>query len=97
MRNPIDPPGERPFPRGMALITNSLLNKGTAYTEEERDSLALRGLLPPRIFSIEEQAERALNNLHRKNTDLDKYIFLSMLQQRNETLFSGCCTTTSRN
>ena len=87
MRNPIDPHGERPFPRGMALITNSLLNKGTAYTEEERDSLALRGLLPPRIFSIEEQAERALNNLHRKNTDLDKYIFLSMLQQRNETLF----------
>ena len=87
MRNPIDPNGERPLPRGMALITNSLLNKGTAYSNEERDSLGLRGLLPPRIFSIEEQAERALKNLRKKNTDLGKYIFLSMLQQRNETLF----------
>jgi len=71
----------------MALITNSLLNKGTAYSEEERDSLGLRGLLPPRIFTIEEQSQRALKNLRRKTTDLEKYIFLSMLQQRNETLF----------
>ena len=69
------------------MITNSLLNKGTAYSEEERDALGLRGLLPPRIFSIEEQSERALMNLRRKSTDLGKYIFLSMLQQRNETLF----------
>lgn len=71
----------------MALITNSLLNKGTAYTEGERDLLGLRGLLPPRIFTIEEQSERALTNLRRKTTDLEKYIFLSTLQQRNETLF----------
>ena len=68
-------------------MTNSLLNKGTAYSETERDSLGLRGLLPPRIFTIDEQAERALLNLRRKTTDLGKYIFLSMLQQRNETLF----------
>jgi len=87
MRNSISPNGERPLPRGMALITNSLLNKGTAFSEEERDALGLRGLLPPRIFTIEEQAERALMNLRRKTTDLEKYIFLTMLQQRNETLF----------
>jgi malate dehydrogenase (oxaloacetate-decarboxylating)(NADP+) len=75
------------LPRGAALINNSLLNKGTAFTNAERDSLGLRGLLPPRVFPMDEQVKRALGNLRRKNDPLDKYIFLSGLQQRNETLF----------
>jgi len=72
---------------GMTLLNNPLMNKGTAYTEAERDALGLRGLLPPRVFPIERQVERVLMNFRKKTTDLEKYIFLTMLQQRNETLF----------
>ena len=73
--------------RGTALLTNSLLNKGTAFTECERDALGLRGLLPPRIFTLEEQVSRVLANVRRKDNALEKYIFLTTLQNRNETLF----------
>lgn len=76
-----------PLPRGVALLNNSLMNKGTSYTERERDALGLRGLLPPRVFSIEEQVARAVGNFRRKTNDLEKYIFLTTLQARNETLF----------
>jgi len=75
------------LPRGTALLTNPLLNKGTAFTDAERDALGLRGLLPPRIFPMKDQIVRALGNLRRRDDPLDKYIFLSELQQRNETLF----------
>ncbi|MFA5262582.1 MAG: NAD-dependent malic enzyme [Opitutaceae bacterium] len=75
------------FPRGRELLNNSLLNKGTAFTEAERDALGLRGLLPPRIFSIDEQVKRTLGNFRRKTDPLEKYIFLTTLQNRNETLF----------
>ncbi len=81
------PTGHMPLPRGVALLNNSLLNKGTSYTERERDALGLRGLLPPRVFSIEEQVVRAVGNFRRKSNDLEKYIFLTTLQARNETLF----------
>jgi malate dehydrogenase (oxaloacetate-decarboxylating)(NADP+) len=84
---PIGPHGEFSLPKGVALLTNSLLNKGTAYSERERDALGLRGLLPPRIFSIEKQTERAMINLRKKSSDLERYIFLTTLQHRNETLF----------
>ncbi len=83
----LSPTGVSPFPRGAALLTNSLLNKGTAFTERERDAFGLRGLLPPRVFSLDEQVARALGNLRRKETPLEKYIFLTTLQNRNETLF----------
>ncbi len=73
--------------RGTALLTDPLLNKGTAFTELEREVLGLRGLLPPRVFSLEEQAIRALGNFRRKTDALEKYIFLTTLQNRNETLF----------
>jgi len=63
------------------------LNKGTAFTERERDAFGLRGLLPPRVFTIEEQLRRVYGNFCRKATDLEKYIFLTTLQNRNETLF----------
>ncbi|MBI5382756.1 MAG: NAD-dependent malic enzyme [Opitutae bacterium] len=75
------------FPRGVALLANSLLNKGTAFTEAERDALGLRGLLPPRVFTIEEQLFRVYGNFSRKTDPLEKYIFLTTLQNRNETLF----------
>jgi malate dehydrogenase (oxaloacetate-decarboxylating)(NADP+) len=63
------------------------LNKGTAFSEEERDALGLRGLLPPRVFSLEEQLTRAYANFQRQPEPLDKYVFLTLLQNRNETLF----------
>lgn len=68
-------------------MTDPLLNKGTAFTELERDALGLRGLLPPRVFTLEEQVERVMGNFRRKTDPLEKYIFLTTLQNRNETLF----------
>lgn len=74
-------------PRGVDLLHDPLLNKGTAFTEEERDALDLRGLLPPRVLSQELQVARVLENIRRKPSDLEKYIYLVSLQDRNETLF----------
>lgn len=74
-------------PRGMALLADPLLNKGTAFTEAERDALGLRGLLPPRVFSLEEQVKRTLATVRRKTDPLEKYIYLVGLQNRNEVLF----------
>jgi malate dehydrogenase (oxaloacetate-decarboxylating)(NADP+) len=73
--------------RGPRLLQDPVLNKGTAFTEEERDALGLRGLLPPRVFSQSQQVDRALENLRKKPDDLEKYIFLTSLHDRNETLF----------
>ncbi|MEI6278932.1 MAG: NAD-dependent malic enzyme [Verrucomicrobiae bacterium] len=75
------------LPAGISLLKDSLRNKGTAFNEEERDAFGLRGLLPPRVFPMGQQVERALGQLRRKESDLEKYIFLTSLQQRNETLF----------
>ncbi|WP_396626029.1 NAD-dependent malic enzyme [Luteitalea sp.] len=74
-------------PRGAALLTDPLLNKGTAFTERERDVLGLRGLLPPRVFTLDEQVQRSLAAVHRKPDPLEKYIYLTNLQNRNEVLF----------
>jgi malate dehydrogenase (oxaloacetate-decarboxylating)(NADP+) len=76
-----------PHPRGIALLHDPLRNKGTAFTDAERDALGLRGLLPPRVFTIAEQVERVMGNYRRKTSDLEKYVFLVALQDRNETLF----------
>ncbi|HAA03435.1 MAG TPA: NAD-dependent malic enzyme [Syntrophobacteraceae bacterium] len=75
------------FPTGVALLRDPAFNKGTAFTEEEREALGLTGLLPPRVHSIDEQVERVLWNLRKKPTDLERYIFLISLQDRNRTLF----------
>jgi malate dehydrogenase (oxaloacetate-decarboxylating)(NADP+) len=86
----MEPTNERTFRtplRGVAVLHDPRLNKGTAFTDAERDALGLRGLLPPRILTIEEQLERVRRNVRLKPTDLDRYIFLVGLQDRNETLF----------
>jgi malate dehydrogenase (oxaloacetate-decarboxylating)(NADP+) len=83
----VSPHGVHDVPKGVSLLQNPLLNKGTAFDEEERDALGLRGLLPPRVFPMEQQLERALLQLRAKESDLEKYIFLTALQQRNEMLF----------
>jgi malate dehydrogenase (oxaloacetate-decarboxylating)(NADP+) len=73
--------------RGHALLQDPVYNKGTAFTDKERDLLGLRGLLPARVHTQPEQVGRVLTNLRRLPTDLDKYIFLTALHDRNETLF----------
>ena len=75
------------LPRGIALLRDPLLNKGTAFTAAERVALGLRGLLPPHVFTLDEQVARVLEAYRRKDTDLERYIYLVSLQDRNETLF----------
>jgi malate dehydrogenase (oxaloacetate-decarboxylating)(NADP+) len=75
------------FPRGVKLLHDPIRNKGIAFTEAERDVFRLRGLLPPRVDTQAVQVQRTLGNLGRKTTDLERYIFLVALQDRNETLF----------
>jgi malate dehydrogenase (oxaloacetate-decarboxylating)(NADP+) len=74
-------------PHGLAILRDPLLNKGTAFTEEERDALGLRGLLPAHVLTMEEQAARMMGNLRRLPDDLDKYVALNALHDRNEALF----------
>ncbi|MDR2462313.1 MAG: NAD-dependent malic enzyme [Verrucomicrobiales bacterium] len=83
----LHPFGRRDLPGGAALLNNPLLNKLTAFSEHERDNLRLRGLLPPRVFTMQEQERRSLIQFHRKDSALERYIFLTTLQNRNETLF----------
>ena len=74
-------------PIGFDVLFNPALNKGTAFTEEERDKYKLRGLLPPRVTDPDVQLHRALENMRRKYYDIERYIFLSALQSRNERLY----------
>jgi malate dehydrogenase (oxaloacetate-decarboxylating)(NADP+) len=73
--------------RGASLMRNPRLNKGTAFSEAERDALGLRGLLPPHVATQDEQVTRVMENLRRLDSDLSKYILLEALQDRNEALF----------
>jgi malate dehydrogenase (oxaloacetate-decarboxylating)(NADP+) len=86
-RDDLSASGLRDFPAGSLLLNNPQLNKGTAFSEVERAALGLRGLLPPRVFTLKEQVARALTNIRGKSTDLDRYVYLSTLQTRNEVLF----------
>jgi malate dehydrogenase (oxaloacetate-decarboxylating) len=72
---------------GTWLLRDPLLNKGTAFPEEERSALGLRGLLPPRVNTLENQAVRCYRAYRQKPTDLERHIYLRALQDRNETLF----------
>ena len=73
--------------RGVELLRDPLLNRGTGFTEKERDAYGLRGLLPAAVLPIQAQAERVLTNLRRLPNDLEKYVALNALHDRNETLF----------
>ncbi len=75
------------IPRGIGLLRDPALNKGTAFSNAERDALGVRGLLPPHVCSQEEQVARVLENFRRKATDLEKFIDLAALHDRNEALF----------
>lgn len=72
---------------GQALLDTPVLNKGMGFTQEEREEFELTGLLPHHISTVEEQLQRNYDNYQRSNTDLERYIFLASLQDRNETLF----------
>ena len=73
--------------KGHALLLEPLTNKGTAFTQRERDELNLHGLIPPAMSTVHQQLERTYENFLNKTTNLERYIYLSSLQDRNETLF----------
>ena len=74
-------------PRGMDLLNQQLLNRGTAFTHEERTKVGLDGLLPPQVETLDEQVVRAYEAYKRKDDDLERHICLRVLQDTNEVLF----------
>jgi malate dehydrogenase (oxaloacetate-decarboxylating)(NADP+) len=73
--------------QGVKILHDPVRNKGTAFTDAERDALKLKGLLPARVHSMAEQELRVLGNVREKATDLERYLYLIALQDRNEHLF----------
>ena len=73
--------------KGSALLLDPRLNKGTAFTERERDELDLHGLLPPAVCSMQQQLERVGESYRAKASGIEKFIYLTSLHDRNETLF----------
>ncbi|MBT8047876.1 MAG: NAD-dependent malic enzyme [Xanthomonadales bacterium] len=73
--------------RGLEILNDPRLNKGTAFTFEERKALGLSGLLPPFRANMEEQVQRIMENYRHHTNPLDKYIFLTAIADRNVTLF----------
>jgi malate dehydrogenase (oxaloacetate-decarboxylating)(NADP+) len=74
-------------PRGLTLLKDLALNKGTAFSAEERSRYGLEGLLPLSSKKLDGQVERVLGPLEAKPTDLERYIYLIGLEDRNGTLF----------
>ena len=72
---------------GTELLNDRTLNKSTAFTYEEREAFQLNGLLPPRVQTFEDQLNRVYDGFRNASTDIEKYLFLRALQDRNETLF----------
>ena len=81
---------------GQLLLDNPLLNKGSAFSREERLEFRLLGLLPQHASTVEEQLARTYENYQREKSDLDRYVFLTALQDRNETLFLSSTAGTHR-
>src|SRR6201992_3507793 len=77
---------------GYELLADPQLNKGTAFSEAERDALNLHGLLPPNVSTLDEQVSRRLQALRGFATDLERYAFLRELQDTNETVFYALLT-----
>jgi len=72
---------------GRPLLNDRVRTKSTAFSREERDALGLRGLVPYNVANLESQKMRVLENMRRKEHDIERYIFLTALQERNQTLF----------
>jgi len=79
--------------RGSDVLRTPQINKGTAFTEREREALGLVGLLPPAVLTLEQQAERAYELFRAQADDLAKNTFLTALRDRNETLFFHLLTS----
>ncbi|EOP56064.1 malate dehydrogenase [Bacillus cereus VDM053] len=73
--------------RGVEVLSTPLLNKGVAFTQEEREELGLKGLLPPAVLTLDEQARRAYGQFCSQPDDLLKNVYLTALHDRNEVLF----------
>lgn len=73
--------------KGIELLNNPFLNKGTAFTNEERKQLGLEGLLPANVRTLEQQAEQCYEQFKAKQTDFEKRLFLMAIFNRNRTLF----------
>lgn len=80
-------PLPKKLPTGVEILHDPFLNKGTAFTEAEREALGLEGLLPPRVMTIREQAARVMENVRLKSSNLERYNFMIDLQDRNRALF----------
>ncbi|PSW05228.1 NAD-dependent malic enzyme [Photobacterium lipolyticum] len=72
---------------GTELLNDRTLNKSTAFSYEEREAFQLSGLLPPRVQTFDDQLNRVYDGFRNASTDIEKYLFLRALQDRNETLF----------
>ena len=79
--------GKQAIPSGIELLRNPALNRGTGFTEAERDKYNLRGFLPPHVHTQEEQAVRVLTRLRRLTDPLEKFVALNALHDRNESLY----------
>src|SRR5271155_4521923 len=77
---------------GYELLSDPILNKGTAFTEAERDLFELHGLLPPHVTPLEMQVKRRIDAFHALGSAMQKYVFLRGLQDTNETLFYALLT-----
>lgn len=96
LSKPPEPHAPRPLYiryAGPVLLETPLLNKGSAFTEDERRSFNLEGLLPHNIETIEEQEKRAYQQLYAHDSDLDKHIYLRNIQDTNETLYYRLVTS----
>ena len=75
------------LPKGRELLRDPMLNKGMAFPLAEREILGLSGLLPFHVNSLQEQVQRVMDHVRSKTSDLEKYIYLTSIHERNKTLF----------
>jgi len=78
---------------GVTLLENPKQNRGTAFSQEERQRKGLVGLLPPTVETLDNQVKRCLHQLSKKNSDLEQYIYLAQLADENQTLFYAVLAT----
>ncbi len=73
--------------RGMDVLDNPQLNRGSAFTSDERALLGLEGMLPPAVETVEEQLDRCYEQFSSYDDDIDRWLFLTQLHDFNEVLF----------